>query len=257
VSPFQQLTLFWLLARPTGKGSLAELHGGLQPLLKHIGGWKAGVKGALAALDHAELVGLTRDSLRLKPGGKEQALKLLGLTSPPETTWAGLKIGILAPNLLQLPRPENLRMTADDLSAAVIRRWLDEPDELAPRAGRSSPQAARRQEPVPSRASAATLAEDPAAFAQRVLAAARATPKAGWFGDNKVFISHVYRQLGDPGQNLEAFKERLVRAHRAGLLSLSRADLVEAMDPKDVEESDTHYRSATWNFITLPDEGRW
>lgn len=54
---------------------------------------------------------------------------------------------------------------------------------------------------------------DLAAFARRVLEAARSSP-SGWFGDAKVFISHVWKALDhDPafhGMNQEAFKSRLI-----------------------------------------------
>lgn len=95
--------------------------------------------------------------------------------------------------------------------------------------------------------------DDDRAFAARVLAAARAS-KTGRFGDHKVFIAHVFRQLGATGAagaDLDAFKARLVSAHRSGLLSLSRADLVEAMAPEDVDASEARYLSATFHFVGI------
>ncbi|MDI1480394.1 hypothetical protein [Polyangium sp. y55x31] len=97
------------------------------------------------------------------------------------------------------------------------------------------------------------LPEQDDAFAKQVLAAARAS-KTGRFGSGKVFISHVLQQLEHDGfrvGNEEAFKARLVSAHRQQLLSLSRADLVEAMDPKDVDASETAYLSATFHFVRI------
>jgi len=114
----------------------------------------------------------------------------------------------------------------DALRAALLRSWL------AP--------------------SAAPAPDDLPGFARRVLEAARTSP-TGRFGDNKVFISHVHRRLGDAA--LDAFKRRLVEAHRAGLLALSRADLVEAMDPSDVAESETRWDQTTFHFIRL-EEGQ-
>jgi hypothetical protein len=93
-------------------------------------------------------------------------------------------------------------------------------------------------------------------FAKLVLAAARAS-KTGRFGSNKVFISHVLRQLAAEGYavgDAEAVKARLVAAHRAGLLSLARADLVEAMAPGDVDASETRHGSATFHFVRLPED---
>lgn len=98
-----------------------------------------------------------------------------------------------------------------------------------------------------------TLPESDNEFAARVLSAARAS-KTGRFGREKVFISHVLRQLAREGEVLgdeEAFKTRLVEVHRRHLLSLSRADLVEAMKPEDVAESETRYMNATFHFVRL------
>jgi hypothetical protein len=78
-------------------------------------------------------------------------------------------------------------------------------------------------------------------------------PRARAFGRNKVFIASVWeslavdpevRALGEGG-----FKALLVEAHRRGLVDLSRADLVAAMDPKDVAASETRHRNATYHFI--------
>jgi hypothetical protein len=69
----------------------------------------------------------------------------------------------------------------------------------------------------------------------------------GTYGDNKVFIAYLWAQMrlaanrsGDedfPG--LQEFKGKLLRARRAGLLELSRADLVGVMDPALVAKSRT------------------
>jgi hypothetical protein len=118
--------------------------------------------------------------------------------------------------------------------------------------------------PAPARRPTATADEGQAladfdlpAFARTVQAAARDCP-TGRFGDNKVFISHVWRRLrGEPGfpaMDLPAFKERLTEANNARLLTLSRADLVEVMDAKDVRESQTHYLNAEFHFVLLEKE---
>ena len=49
-------------------------------------------------------------------------------------------------------------------------------------------------------------------------------------------------------------KRRLVEAHRNGLLELSRADLVQAMDPVDVRESETPSPNDTAHFIRIEKE---
>lgn len=97
------------------------------------------------------------------------------------------------------------------------------------------------------------LPADERAFAERILSAAKAS-KTDRYGGNKVFISHVMRQLEREGVavgDAEKFKDRLVSAQRNGLLSLTRADLVEAMDPADVEASLTKYLSTTFHFVRL------
>jgi hypothetical protein len=86
-------------------------------------------------------------------------------------------------------------------------------------------------------------------FAARVLEVGRKTAD-GRFGPDKLFVSALLRALPherDPA----AFKDRLLQAHRAGLLALSRADLVEAMDPREVESSEIRYMGATFHFLNL------
>jgi hypothetical protein len=91
-------------------------------------------------------------------------------------------------------------------------------------------------------------------FAERVKATARAC-RTGRFGDSKVFIASIWRSLqSDPvfrTMDLSAFKERLAEANNARLLDLSRADLVQAMDPDDVRESEVHYLNATFHFVRI------
>lgn len=83
-------------------------------------------------------------------------------------------------------------------------------------------------------------------FAKKVKAVAGGMQ--GWEGGKLVFISHVYRKFGSTMPR-PVFDEMLVDANRAGLLRLSRADLPEAMDSNDVQESETRYANATFNFI--------
>lgn len=91
-------------------------------------------------------------------------------------------------------------------------------------------------------------------FANTVRSVARTCP-TGWFGGNKVFISHVWDQLkGDrpfAALGLGGFKRKLVDANRAGRLTLSRADLVQLMDPAAVAASETTYLTATFHFILV------
>lgn len=96
-------------------------------------------------------------------------------------------------------------------------------------------------------------------FALHTLRLARGA-KAGWFGDNKVFISRAWTHLrGQPefaAITLAEFKERLVEAHRRRLLELSRADLVERMNADDVADSETRYLDGIFHLLRIDDQGR-
>ncbi|WP_437673163.1 hypothetical protein [Sorangium sp. So ce131] len=155
------------------------------------------------------------------------------------------------------------RADTGEIQSALIWQWLY--STAAGRAGGGASAAATSREmgaepgektqissPVKGAASRHEE-EDSSAFAARVVEVARGS-ETGRFGQNKVFISHVFRklvQMGDVDGDAAAFKERLVAAHRQGLLSLSRADLVEAMDPKDTEASETRHLSATFHFVVV------
>jgi len=121
------------------------------------------------------------------------------------------------------------RGDADSLCVASLRKWL------------------LPSQPAPTPASEPDLQS----FAAQVRAAAEAAT-SGRFGTDRVFISHLFRQLQPQlGMDEQAFKEKLVEANRARLLSLSRADLVEVMDPRDVASSEVRYLGATFHFVSL------
>jgi hypothetical protein len=129
----------------------------------------------------------------------------------------------------------------DPVLVALTARWLQAETPAA--AGAS-----------PARAEPATELEpaELGRFARRVRAAAD-DPQARRYGDNKVFIGSVWQALradSEIGKLGEAgFKRRLVEAHRRGALVLGRADLVAAMDPRDVHASETRHQDATYHFI--------
>jgi hypothetical protein len=90
-------------------------------------------------------------------------------------------------------------------------------------------------------------------FATRVTEVASRC-ESGRFGASKVFISHVWRRWLEEGAGRELlaeFKQQLIEAHRRRLVTLSRADLVERMDPRDVAESEASYLDARFHFIRL------
>jgi hypothetical protein len=175
--------------------------------------------------------------LPLSTSAAVEALACRELGFPNETKLAAVRDRVLA----------RLLGTADRLSAdgtttvklpalrsAVLSGWAD--DEVA------EPQTA----PEPP------AAFDLPAFAATVNAAARDCTD-GRFGRDAVFIASVWRSLraepGVPALSLDEFKARLVEAHRDGLVRLARADLVQAMDPAAVCESETHYLGAVFHFI--------
>lgn len=148
---------------------------------------------------------------------------------------------------------EARRAEANEIQMTVLRRWLTGV-EVVPEAASSSAANGSAEAVKPPLIAEPSVPEyDDNAFAERVLTAARTSP-TGRFGENKVFISHIFRKLLEEGAvaaDANAFKDRLVAVHRGGLLSLSRADLVGAMDPKDVESSEARYLGATFHFVRI------
>lgn len=95
-----------------------------------------------------------------------------------------------------------------------------------------------------------------AGFAESVRGAAQATRTGRWH-DNKVFISHVWKELRRQGvagaMTFEEFQGRLLEANRARLLELDGADMVQAMPREDVAASETTYLNAAFHFVRLDD----
>jgi hypothetical protein len=103
---------------------------------------------------------------------------------------------------------------------------------------------------TPSRVAQPSLAD----FAAAVRAAAH-MPTVTRFHDDRAFIGSVWEHMQEDGQvagmSLAEFKSRLIAAHRDGLLRITRADLVGAMDPDEVERSEARYQDATFHFVAL------
>lgn len=120
------------------------------------------------------------------------------------------------------------------------------------RDGRTQPVAASG-EPTRSAPSDARSMQPPA---QNLLEVVRETiPRIGAEGrfGEKVYVSAIWRTIerdrkaGD--LSLDHFKRWLVRANRDGWLVLARADLIGAMDAKQVNESEINDRGATFHFV--------
>jgi hypothetical protein len=155
-----------------------------------------------------------------------------------------------AVDLLLAHRIGARRNDAKEFREALLRSWIDQALDGLGRAHRHS--SSRPDDHAPPAPPIDLLH-----FAGRVLAAARGCP-TGRHGDSKVFIVHVWRTLQDEPEFREmgylTFKQRLAEANNARLLDLSRADLVQAMDPDDVRLSEVAYLNATFHFIRIEPE---
>ena len=149
------------------------------------------------------------------------------------------------------------RVSMSEFRLAALRGWLAEGDAVAGIAdpgraatGTGDLAATGVSDPGYNKA----LPDDLPTFAALVRDTARRC-ETGRFGEDKIFIAHVWRALlaaGRAAPSEEAvFKDRLGRAHAAGSLTLSRADLTGAFDPSDVQASETRYLNATFHFLRL------
>jgi hypothetical protein len=246
---WKKLRLTWLTARALD--------------LPNSQGEKLGAAGHLRAVLVQKQLGLERVGARtLKQVQDELCWKQLGVTTDKPFTLAAVQ-SLLLGQVLQSSREvkasqalEQLaarkvgarRTDAESLRLAALQSWVLPASSPAPQAT-AAPAPARAPEPVP--ASAPRPADEALpAFAERVLNTARAA-RSGRFGEDRVFISHVWRALGDPSLDERTFKNRLIEANQKRLLSLSRADMVNLMDPADVSASETRYLGATFHFIAL------
>jgi hypothetical protein len=109
--------------------------------------------------------------------------------------------------------------------------------------------------PPPAVAAAPTARPlDLAGFASEVRRCA-AGEAQGWSGDRKAYISRVWRSLRaqcpDWGLSEIEFKGMLAEAHRLGQLALANADLKDASNIKDVQDSALIYKNAVFHFIRV------
>lgn len=146
------------------------------------------------------------------------------------------------------------RADNESLRRAVIARWVMQSRQApAQQAARPAPTSAEGIA-VTANDNAIAGKSELAAFAAAVMDAARA-PNVTRFHDDRAFIGSIWEHMRDRppvrGMSLDAFKEALVHAHRAKLLRMSRADLVQAMDPAEVKRSEARYLNATFHFVTL------
>jgi hypothetical protein len=267
--------------RPRSKGAVRLTDAGRAAALEYLGvtalpsrtNWKAvrakyllpkALAGADAGkLDKADKLGafLIRREYDLSAGTTvRQALealvcKLVG--RPGETTLDGLFRAVLSDELRaegRLPKKDLLKQFPrtisgaksgglDDLRTAVVAGWLRaEPG----RADGRSPATGPPPEPAPL---------DLPEFAATVKRIARDCPPDARFGSNKVFVAAVWRESqaedGFPRMPLADFKAALAEASREGLIRLEPADLVQAMEPKLVSDSEVIRAGAAFHFILV------
>jgi hypothetical protein len=158
--------------------------------------------------------------------------------------------------------------TQRKMARALARRWVcgeahplgvgsADPEAATPRpAAVATPRPAGA--PVSPAASTRTPPPDGQAtqLAPDLLDVVRATiPRVGAEGrfGEKVYVSAIWRTIEHDRKagelSLDHFKRWLVRANRDGWLVLARADLVGAMDAKQVNESEINDRGATFHFV--------
>jgi hypothetical protein len=139
------------------------------------------------------------------------------------------------------------RGDAEGLRNAALARWAE---------GHESEPAAELASAVPKSDNDNSKDRRPALpeLAAAVVRAARG-PEVARFHDDRAFIGsiweHMRGQVPVGGMSLEDFKDQLVAAHRAGLLRMTRADLVGAMDSDEVQRSEATYLGATFHFVAL------
>lgn len=180
----------------------------------------------------------------------------------------------------------------DAFAEAIVRRWMREGAAASQSAPPSEPPAPQptnghSRAPAPSSVQTPPSVQDPptkpvpavaeaspagttsrsspspadtsAALLQLVRDAIPRVGAQGRFGDEKVFVSALWHDIERDrridGLTLERFKSWLVRANRDGWLVLVRADLVGAMNPKLVADSEIEDRGATFHFVLDPRSG--
>ena len=143
--------------------------------------------------------------------------------------------------------------------SALVRHWVSRRDEADAAqwlsASRSTPlQSRQASSSAPLSTSASTAST---AVGDALLTAVRhAIPMVGSdgrYGKENVFVSALWQQLVHsrrlPQLSLDYFKQWLVDANRHQLVALARADLVDDMDARLVEDSEIEDLGETFHFV--------
>lgn len=165
-----------------------------------------------------------------------------GELHPPGTDAAGPVTGKAAPSTptsAQLPPSAGPTLQANDGRTPV-----------------PGPESPPRTRPVAAQPEPVRPGPPPPAPAQNLLQVVRdAIPRIGAEGrfGEKIYVSAIWRTIERDhkagGLSLDHFKNWLVRANRDGWLVLARADLIGAMDAKQINESEINDRGATFHFV--------
>lgn len=281
----EPIALVWLLV-PRKKVSPSDMARGLAKLLGETKTAQTKAASELVARLRSRGLVTPPRALALTDQGRAKALSLLGVSElPRKVSWKWVQ-QVLVLQALELPfTPVSHKhaANADWIAAHVVLKHLGkhlgvavrgEPSllkvgqALAWRAFDKEPKKnlafhdafaalfADKAAPAPASAPIEpSLADlDLPGFAAKVMEAARSSPTGRWH-DNKIFISHVWAEIQRRGwagaMTLDAFRERLLEAQKAQLMTLSRADLVQAMSPEDVAASEIAYLNATFHLIRL------
>ena len=281
--PLKKVILARFLLRDEDKGYTTG------ELKKDLKAFKSQRKDIWAKLIEKELTGLLNSNWLSSPNkgrylltteGKEHILEFLGIksfsASEHKQPWEVIKKYLVA-IALDLPAPNSTKHLKsigriEELSIAILRKHYDLPLEayapLKELAALLLEQAKTANSKTLCKAillqalGEAQVLDEPSeveefnleTFATKVKEAAR-NSKTGWFGNNKVFISHVWQQLkaesNDFGLTEEQYKNHLIEASKEGLVRLARADLPDDADPNDVRDSEISYLTGVFHFIFL------
>jgi hypothetical protein len=145
---------------------------------------------------------------------------------------------------------------------ALQRRWVSQQDEADDAQRPSTLRPAPLQSPrvavtdaLPGSLSppAAPIADATEALLVAVRKAIPMVGSDGRYGKENVFVSALWRQVARDQRltelSLDGFKRWLVTANRSQLLALARADLVDDMDARLVEDSEIEDLGATFHFV--------
>jgi hypothetical protein len=215
--------------------------------------------GGQGASDLAHKLGLSARAGRLlaaqlldKPRDPGTDRRLVAALAAQACGAASADLGDLRMALLRRGFAVSIPPSSEAVPAAKPVRALPADAPAAP-AAETSAKAPPSGPPSPAPQVAASPLDLPG-FAREVRRCA-AGEAQGWAGDRKAYISRVWRSFRekrpDWGLSEIEFKGMLAEAHRLGQLALANADLKDASNIKDVQDSALSYKNAVFHFIRV------